>query len=98
MGEFAILPGHALGPFRVGQRLNEVLAYVESRRTLFPCVEVSQGREEVRPLRRRDPIPPKAIEGLEQVRAARPEHPELPKQLARLYYRAAQPDKASGAL
>lgn len=33
-----------------------------------------------------------------QVRAARPEHPELPKQLARLYYRTGQHAKAVSAL
>ena len=40
----------------------------------------------------------KAIEGLETVRAARPEHPEVAKQLARIYFHSAQHDKAADVL
>ena len=36
----------------------------------------------------------KAVELLETVRTARPEHPEVVKQLSRLYYHTSQPEKA----
>lgn len=39
-----------------------------------------------------------AVEGFEQVRQARPDHPEAARALARVYYRTGQPEKATEVL